>query len=357
MPNSILTIQSTLDFCRSYPVLSSVLGNPVAGYGTGQSSTAVTIANEVMSEILAEPFNWKWNRVIAPAFLTNSLQQDYPTNISNLAWIEDAYRIDINNTCNPKPILNIEVVRELLPTSYQMTPQQISWVPNSEAQLGTWTANQTYASGIGLNAMPAQPFTAILDSNGNIQVITTYGTTGSTEPGAAVGFGMGFGENFGGSTTPCPSWLTPSESAGWTKWPNRTTVDNTVIWTMVDQQAIAFRLSPLPPTTGTLWQVFAIYQKKPQLITSLASTWAPIPDELAYVYRQGFLAKALKCADDPRYEREYMLFQALIQKALGSSDREAESFGMYPGRSIQGSSGGEVAPGSPYPASMLFPWG
>jgi hypothetical protein len=52
-----------------------------------------------------------------------------------------------------------------------------------------------------------------------------------------------------------------------------------------------------------------------------------------------------------------MLFQALIQKALGSSDREAESFGMYPGRSIQGGSGGEVAPGSPYPASMLFPWG
>jgi len=298
----------------------------VAGYATGQSSTALVIANEVVAEILAEPFNWKWNRIIAPALLTSSLQQDYPTSIPNLAWIEDAYRIDINNTTNPKPILGIEIVRELLPTSYQMTPQQLSWIPNSEAQLGTWTPNQTYASGIGLNAMPAQPFTAIQDSNGNIQVLSAYGTT-ATEP---------------------PTWSTTVGSV---------TVDNTAAWTMVDPQAIAFRLSPLPPNTGTLWQVFAIYQMKPPLITSLSQTWAPIPDELAYVYRQGFLAKALKCADDPRYEREYMLFEALIQKALGSSDREAESYGMYPGRGIQGGTGGEVAPGSPYPASMLFPWG
>jgi hypothetical protein len=343
---STISVQNVLDYARTYPVLTQVLGTPVAGYGMGQSSTAIVIANEVLAEILAEPFNWKWNRVIAPAFLTNSLQQDYPTSITNLSWIETCTRVDINNTSIPKPISGMEVVRELLPTSYQYTPTQLSWVPNAEAQLGTWTPSTTYASGSGANAMPAQPYTAILDSNGNIQVITTYGTTGSTEPGTPVGFGTGFGESFGGGV-PSP----------WATTVGATTRDNTVVWTMVDPQAIAFRLSPLPSQTGTLWQVFAVYQKKPPLITSLAQTWAPIPDELAYVYRQGFLAKALKAADDERYEKEYMLFEALIKKALGSSDREAEEFSMYPGRSIQGGCGAEVAPGSPYPNSMLFPWG
>jgi len=323
---STISVQNVLDYARTYPVLTQVLGTPVAGYGMGQSSTAIVIANEVLAEILAEPFNWKWNRVIAPPFLTNSLQQDYPTSIANLSWIETCTRVDINNTSIPKPIYGMEVVRELLPTSYQYTPTQLSWVPNAEAQLGIWTASTAYASGIGANAMPAQPYTGIWDSNGNIQVITTYGTTGSTAPTWATSIGA-------------------------------TTADNTVVWTMVDPQASSFRVSPLPSQAGTLWQVTPVFQKKPPLITSLSQTWAPIPDELAYVYRQGFLAKALKAADDERYEKEYMLFEALIKKALGSSDREAEEFSMYPGRSIQGGCGAEVAPGSPYPASMLFPWG
>jgi hypothetical protein len=173
-----------------------------------------------------------------------------------------------------------------------------------------------------------QPFTQIRDANGNIQVITSYGTTGSTQP----------------------TWATT---------PGQTTTDGTVTWTCIDPNGITFRLSPLPPQNGQVWQVQPYYQMKPTIITSIGQTWAPIPDDLSYVYKQGFFAKALKLAEDPRWEKEYALFEGMIKKAVGSADREAESFGMYPSRGLQGGGGQGSSPNdySGAPPGTFTPWG
>ncbi len=61
------------------------------------------------------------------------------------------------------------------------------------------------------------------------------------------------------------------------------------IATLLDDNAgnITFRLFPAPDQVYT---VDLIYQKAPILATTLAALWAPIPDKMAYLYEQGFLA-------------------------------------------------------------------
>jgi len=297
-----IRVQDVLDLYRNVATLNSVLGNPVAGYGG--NNPAINIANEVLQEILAEDMPWKFNRVKPAAFIVNQLQQDYVTSITNLGWLENGTRLNSSDTSIPPAVRGVEQVRELLQCSVQGIPGQISWVFNSEAICGTWTANTKFANPSGLSALPIQPLNQIRDSNGNIQAVTTFGTTG-TNP---------------------PTWVTT---------PGQSTTDGTVTWTCIDPNGIAFRLSPLPSQNGNVWQIQPYYQAKPQLITAVSQTWAPIPDEFAFVYKQGFYAKALKLAEDDHWEKEYLAFEMMIKKAVGGADRESESFSMYPSRGLQ----------------------
>jgi uncharacterized membrane protein len=58
MGSSTITIQSIVDVVSSMGELQPVL--PTGGYSTG---TALTIASDVMSALISQRFNWKWNRI------------------------------------------------------------------------------------------------------------------------------------------------------------------------------------------------------------------------------------------------------------------------------------------------------
>ena len=92
---------------------------------------------------------------------------------------------------------------------------------------------------------------------------------------------------------------------------------------------VTFRLWPIP-NLARPWTIAPVYQRKAITKPTLEETWGPIPDELAYVYRQGFLAMAYKHADDPRADKEYEKFQQLIRKAMGFGDMEADAEGFVP---------------------------
>jgi hypothetical protein len=92
------------------------------------------------------------------------------------------------------------------------------------------------------------------------------------------------------------------------------------------------RVSPVPGSE--VWTVYVDYQAKPVKKTGLGDTWTPIPDELAFLYRQGFLAHALLHADDSRALREYDKFMLLMRKAYGLKDTETDNHGFYPERAL-----------------------
>ena len=296
MPSTI-SLQQLVDWARAYPKLVPVLG--VAGFA---DEPALTIANQVLAEMFAPPFAWKFNRKAIAPFNSFTFQQDYATSVTDVAWLESATRTEINSTAKPLPIFAVETVRDLQPTSEQGDARSCCWIPNALAVCGGWAPSTTYVAPTSPTT-PNAPIPQIRDANGNIQVVKTFGTTGSAQP----------------------TWATTAGT---------TTADGSVVWQMVDPNGTAIRLDRLPGINSVVWQHAPIYQAKAPVLSALSSTFAPVPDELAYVYRQGFLALCYRHAGEPAFPREYALFEAMVQKALGQNDREPDNFQFYPERPL-----------------------
>jgi len=90
------------------------------------------------------------------------------------------------------------------------------------------------------------------------------------------------------------------------------------------QGNITFRLSPCPDKA---YAITLTSQCKPRLLTSLASLWAPIPDEMAYVYDTGFLSLSQLLTNDPRFQIFSQRFAAhLIGRQGGLDETEKNIF-------------------------------
>lgn len=313
--SSTFTVQNLIDYARVYDFCIPTVG--VAGY---DDEPALSFANDIMQKIIAKNNPWKWNSYPTPVFYSQPYQQDYPTSISanTIGWLESATFTDINNPAGtPQYFIKppLQCVARLLPTYVVGIPSEICWIMNQNAQTGTWPGPGM----LYLNPLISQgggpgnnPLTAITDTNGNIQVVTTYGTTGSTEP----------------------TWPAAEAQAG------TTTQDGSVVWTVQDPNGIAFRVNMLATYGSNVWQFNVTYQQKAPLITSLTDTFAPIPDDLQYLIKQGFLAFCYKKSDKATFQTEYAQWLADIQQALEQTDREAQTFGIYPADSLQNTGGG-----------------
>lgn len=311
--SSTLDGQMVLDYAKTFawttPVLSKV------GFG---GEPAVSFLDDVVKKIMAKANPWKWNMFPAPTFYTQPYQQDYPTSISQniFGWGQNCTMIDINNansqaTAQPP----IWFCQNLLPTSSVGNPSKICWLPNDLAIKGIWPgANTVYQSPLKVNGGGPgnNPITAILDNNGNIQVVTTYGVTGSSQP----------------------TWPGAGAQAG------TITTDGTVVWTVQDPNGIAFRLDRIATFGSQVWQMNPIYQQKPPNITKLNQNFSPIPDDLSYLVKQGFLAYCYQQIDSAKFREQFEQWMLDINTAMAGSDREPQEFGFYPAQPIQ--SGGQT---------------
>lgn len=220
---STLTLASVSAWAQTFTKLI-----PIVGVGGNEEEPALSICNNVIQRILARPYNWKWNSVVAPPFFTDTTQNtvDYPHSIPDIGWLENAIRTDPNSQSQPLPVWPITVVRDLQALSDLGNPEKVANV-------------------------------------------------------------------------------LPNDTGG------------------------VFRLWPVP-IYSKQWQITVTYQRKAPIKDSLSQTWSPIPDELGYVVRQGFLAEAYKHADDPRFKEEDDKFKEYIADALGQNDEEQDSEGFIP---------------------------
>jgi hypothetical protein len=335
---STVTVQDVLNFCRTFPDVHPVLGG-TSGY---TNLFALTVANDTMQFFLAQNFNWKFNRGLVPSFLTVGLQQDYVQNVTDLGWLEQAWRVDINNSVNngntaPKPVFAMETVRDLQQTSWQANPFNISWIPNTLAQMGKWQPNTSYLPGYGQAQVPITPLMQFIDANGNILFINSNSLGLSINSPGFTGTPLNTTPPYGVSGSVQPA-AAPNAA------PGTTVVDGTVTWTVADPNGYAMRVSPLPAYSGLTWLIFPYYQRKAPKITSLSQTISPIPDDYAYLYRQGFLCQCFKHAGSPRFQQEYAQWQADIQTALRASDRERDETCFYPTSGLMSGNSIEFGP-------------
>lgn len=351
---------------------ASTLGDvaPALAVGGYSNAPALSIGTDVMLAMLnggpiGQPFNWKWNRFNCSPFLTISYQQDnFVPGLVNLSWIESAWASNINQTSVPKQLLPLEAHKDLEVT-YSQTgyPGKICWLPNDQMQTGTWGnsplgptitvpsgnvggfgmnagglqnpgPNVIYTNPIGILQTPPNATTCIADSNGNLWVLTTYGTCGSVQPTWPA-------------TPAYPTFTSPGITAS-------TVTDGTCVWTAINPKGQGFRLSPIPPQTGIVWQIQVVGQMRAPRFTTLGQLLNPIPDDYATYFKQGFFAECYRRSPDPKvrakYPMERQIWLEALDKAVRQADKELDDFGFYPGSQVMdtGASFNPINPAMPY---------
>ncbi len=346
MGNSTTRLQDCLDYCQSLADLNSVI--PVSGYSVKR---VLLTANAVMKKFLSSALKWSFNRKIFPIGITNSWQQDYATNLVDVAFLQDGYLLEINNTANPRPIWPLEVAQNISETTHQYgRPGQLGVMLNRDLQYATWGASgegtgntmnpqplQVIASPVGVLITPANPWLQIRDNNGNLWMLTTFGTTGVLGPA----------DPSWPSTVVFPSFDKPSVTP-------TVAIDGSCKWTAINPNNFGFRLSPLPPQTGVPYQIFPIWQMRPPMFTALSQTIEPIPDDYALSFMEGMVAHFYGMSPDPKIRQKHIDAVALWEKSLldskKSQDRTRDSAIMFPATSV-------MASGDVYFPNPAMPYG
>jgi hypothetical protein len=331
--NSTVSLQNVLDYAAAKGIPVPTQG--ASGYGT---DLALKIANDVMGDLIAERFNWKWNRATAAPFYTNSWQQDYPQiGITDIGWGEDCDRMDINNTSFPKP-LNPPPYgaptwrRQLSRSSMGQGPpaREICWMYNKELSYGVWPGPGITFSPLVVTApaiVKQNPIMSMIDSNGNLLIVTGFGVTGLTAPVLPVN-----------SVEGVP------------------VTDGTVTWKVVGPMSQGFRVLPLAGAAGPVWQITPYYQMRALAITALGQLLNPIPDDYSRFFQNGYEAYCFMASPNPgdkeRGEKALGMWMKSMMDIKKQGDREADAYAMLPATSpvenVYGWTRNPQDPGQPY---------
>ena len=307
MGNSTISLQQIFDRVAAKGIPTPL--QQAAGYGP---DLALAMGNDVLGDIISERFNWKWNRQAAAAIYTNSFQQDYPQPAQAngvIGWLEDADRVDINNTAMPKPIRQMTVRRQLSTCGLSWAPVgQICWMYNYQLNLGSWPgASVTYYPLVS-TLTKQNPVISMKDANGYILIVTGFGTTGSVAPSASANAAEG-----------------------------TTVTDGTVTWTVVAANSQGFRVFPLPGASGPVYQITPYYQVEMTAFQNLQSLLSPIPDAFSRHFQKGLEAYCLKASPNPgdakRGEDAERQWMAALVLARTQGDRENDAYAMLPATS------------------------
>ena len=340
---STYTIQNIVDRVMSFADIE-----PVLNVGGFSQEPALTIANDVFNEICSVNFPHKWNSAQLPLFYTWSWQQDYalvnPDNSSvyTFEWLEKGIAIDISSTQQPKPWVRVECGRALPQrtgtylanggTNIGDPGFLVASYPNNELYYGTWgqpninsaswgnnpKAGSVYIGPLATTAMPANPISQIIDSNGNLLVLTGFGTEGVNAPTAPIGAVPG------------------TQITGATRGDASTTV-----WTVVDPIGMGIRILNVPSQTGVVWQFTINGQMVPPKFVTLDDVLSPFPDKYEPFFRAGFIAQCYRYSPEAKvrakFKDEWALWKASLTQMRETQDRELEEWSFLPDRTVMGS--------------------
>lgn len=361
--DSTYTIQNVVDRVMAFGDIEPILN--VGGYSL---EPALTIANDVFNAICAVNFPHKWNSGTLPLFYTWSWQQDYAlvnpdfSSVYGFEWLEAGIAINISSTQVPKPWTRVECGRSLPQRTGTYAGNSgtqtgnpgflVSSLPNSDLYYGTWgqpdilsatwgnnpQPGSVYVGPLATTGLPANPISQIIDENGNLLVITTFGTEGANAPTAPIGS------------------LPGTQITGTTRSDASTTV-----WTVVDPNGMGIRILNVPSQTGVVWQFTIDGQFTPPKFTNLDQIIAPLPDKYEPFFRAGFIAQCYRYSPEAKVHAKFKDEWALWLKSLvnmrETQDRELEEYSFIPNRTVMGSGRGRngfSGPQNPFPGPSLY---
>lgn len=297
---TVNTVQGTLNFCAAF-----ILNRPPTGIAGTYQEPAITIANLLLSTILAPPFAWQWNRAVATVNLTQGTT-DYTTSLPNFGWLEKATVAYVtpptNGTASLKEIEISTMLTSDTGSGDQATPWKICISNDDNAGNITFrvlpSPDQAYTLTLTYQNAPV-PVTSLFNTTslGAITSIaaasgylTTYTASGNFTGGNANGL-AGKYLQVTGTTIPSGFRTSPNDGLYFCTASTSTTV------TLQNQNGVV--------QAGAAGNVYT------------ATTWAPVPDKYNFLYERGMLAHLHGMYDTASYLQELQLF---FRQLVGCSE-------------------------------------
>lgn len=335
MSNSTLTLQSVVNLAATHSDLM-----PLAGVGGYTNEPALSLCNDTLQDLLSAPIDWKFNRVEMPTLFTSNTKRDYQfagaaaftlggssagaaIGLASGSGITVAAGVVTVNTLEAHPFSSGDTVYMLGNVATTGTSSKYNSVLTQTA------TSSTYSNGWVIASTPTSTsftFAATTGQN-NADVAGAPGITDFGWLSSATMFEL--------NSTTSPQNIVPIEAVRELQ-PGSGVANPSKVCVLKDNGdgTLKIRFRNIPG--ATIWGVNLVYQAKAPLKAALTATWAPFPDELSFVYRQGLLYRMWRYLNNPKADVEYQKLQAAIAKASGASDRETSDIHFYPERSLMG---------------------
>lgn len=335
MPSTI-TLQTVSNFCSTHADLL-----PLTGVGGYTNEPFLTIANDALSEIINDVQDWKWNRnelfdVVSTfqPLITSLNKQDYlfagasaftitvsgsNTNVqSSGAAIDLASNNAITVTAGVVTVNTLEPHRFAVGNVVNLTGLKFTTGTASKYNTAFSDNGQqnTWATGYTITAVTSTSFSFAAvtgQNNGDVG-----GAPGISDFGWLTDCQM---MELNNNSSP-PNWRQMKAVRNLPKWWRITDPEQVAMVQDLGTGVLRFRFHQTP--ASVVWAVNFVYQKAAPLLTSLTSTWAPIPDTFGFLIRQAALYRAYRYLNpnSKATQDEYSKFEKDLQKAKGSDDAE-----------------------------------
>jgi hypothetical protein len=328
---STITLQSVVNFCSTH---SDLL--PLSGVGGYANEPALSLCNDVLSELITDPNDWAFNRVEMAAFYTAANKQDY------LFAGASAFTLASGTSASTGWGIDLSSNNAITVSGGVVT------VNTLEAH--RFAIGQTvYLTGVTMSAGTAANYNSVFTDNGTSSqwtvgwVITAVGTKSfsfaatagqnNADAGGAPGI-----NNFAYATSASMVDVNNNSSP-----PNVTTLtvrrelvtssrvsmpEKVCVLADLNTGVLKLRLLWLPSTTT--YAVSVVYQAQAPIKTALNQTWAPFPDSYSAVIRQALLYRMYRYLNDSKQDDEYKKLQAEIAKTQATDDGTLTDVGLQP---------------------------
>jgi hypothetical protein len=284
------TIQGTMNWAAAF-----ILNRPSSGVAGAYQEPGLTIANLIMSTILAPPFAWQWNRSIFNVATTVG-QSDYTVSLPNFGWLEKA---TLSLSGMTPPVVELQISPLIAASGKNNRPFKIAMVDDDNA------GNVTFR----LMAIPDQVYTVtLIYQKAPVQATTLFG--------ASLGSITSIAAAVAGSTV-------YTASGGFTGGAANGLVGQYLIISTATSSANngIFFCTASSATTITLNNQNGVLQAGAAGTAQAGTTWAPIPDKYNFLYERGMLAHLHAIYDMATYAMELQLFfRQLVNCSEGLSD-------------------------------------
>ena len=309
---------------------------PLSGVGGYANEPALSLCNDVLQKLMAPPIaplpgqrplilDWKWNRAEMNMLVTSPYRQDYLFAGAVLFSLNAGQSAGIDlASANALTISGSTVTIKTL-EQYNGAVGDVCYIRGTGSNYDSTFTQNGVTSSFGGNTY------TITGISGLTITATLTGTASGISGSAGItDFNWLAGGTMVGLYANTPILPTRHLEAvrDIQPWGYSATPEKVAVIQDLGTGVLKIRFYQVPGSV--LWGVNLVYQKSPVIKTALTDTWTPVPDNLGYVIRQGFLAVAYRYLNSPRADVEDQKFEREIRRALGDDDQEATDVHLYP---------------------------